>query len=70
MNSVRSVIEAQTAPLTHLITPGEQQDLAVGFLGGGGDFHDDGLHHDCAVGEVLDGVTFEHTEAKTRKSQM
>lgn len=42
----------------YLITPGKQQDLGAGVFSGGGDFDDDRLHHDCAVGEVLDGVTF------------
>lgn len=42
----------------YLITPGKQQDLGVGVLSGGGDFDDDRLHHDGAVREVLDGVTF------------
>lgn len=51
-------------PASHLITPGQQQDLGVGVLSGRGHFDDDGLHHDRAVGEVLDGVTFQHAEAE------
>lgn len=53
--------------LFYLVTPGKQQDLGVGVVGGGRHFDDDGLHHDGAVREVLDGVTFQHADTERRK---
>ncbi len=53
----------------YLITPGKQEDLGVGVFSGGGDFDDDGLHHDRAIREVLDGVTFQDAEAEECKSK-
>ena len=42
----------------YLITPGQQDDFGFAVFSGGGDFDDDRLHHDGAVREMLDGVTF------------
>lgn len=60
-------VTSQETAVSYLITPGQQQDLHAGVFSRRGDFDDDGLHHDCPVREVLDGVTLQH--AKTNQEQ-
>ena len=50
----------------YLITPRQQQDLHAGIFSRRGNFDNNGLHHDCSIGEVLDGVTLQHAKDRQR----